>query len=275
LAFDLAERAEFIRIARHVARTEVMPRFRQLDPGQISTKSGPQDLVTEADLACEAALTRAFALAFPTAFVIGEEAVSAGTVSLDALPGQARVIVIDPIDGTWPFARGQCGFGMILSVIEAGEVVFGLHLDPVMDDWIWAAPGEGAHWARDGGTRRLACGPDRPLSERVGFLPLGLFPKSDQHKLAALMPEFSRVLSLRCSAHEYRMLAEGGVDFCLSGNLNVWDHAAGALIVTEAGGKVAMLDGSPYRPELRQGALLSANSAATWAELADMVSFLR
>ena len=56
-----------------IAEAEIMPRFRRLDPGQIAAKSGPMDLVTEADTSAEAMITRALQSAFPSAVIVGEE----------------------------------------------------------------------------------------------------------------------------------------------------------------------------------------------------------
>ena len=59
---------------RDVARTEIMPQFRRLSPGDIDAKSGPDDLVTVADRAAEAALAAALVPLFPGAEMVGEEA---------------------------------------------------------------------------------------------------------------------------------------------------------------------------------------------------------
>jgi len=72
--FSRAQRAVILNLVRRAARTEIMPRFRQLDAGQISAKSGPLDLVTEADTAAEAMIARGLQTAFPRAVIVGEEA---------------------------------------------------------------------------------------------------------------------------------------------------------------------------------------------------------
>ena len=70
------------------------------------------------------------------------------------------------------------------------------------------------------------------------------------------------------------MLAQGHVDFVLSGRLTPWDHAAGALVVQQAGGVSTMLDGSIYSATQRNGYLLSALNASTWSEIQQALSFL-
>ncbi len=274
MPFDPKDAAELIRIARHVARTEVMTRFRALDGTQVSTKKDPHDIVTEADTRAETALSAAFAAAFPDAAILGEEAVSANPAFLDVLSGSGRVIVIDPIDGTWNFAAGQTNFGMILSVVEDGKTIFGLHLDPVMDDWIYAHPGGGAHWARQGATHPISTRAILPQDQQIGLYSIALFPSAHRPGMALTGLNFGRILSPRCSAHEYRMLAEGHVDFTMSCILNVWDHAAGTLIAAEAGGHVGLLSGHEYSPRTKEGVLLCAASKPLWDQIADSYSFL-
>jgi fructose-1,6-bisphosphatase/inositol monophosphatase family enzyme len=271
LTLDPAERAELVRIVRDVARAEVLPRWRRVAPIEVAAKSGPQDLVTEADTASEAALTAAIRASFGWD-VVGEESVSADATVLDRLSRPGRVVVVDPIDGTWMYAKGQAGFGMILSVVDDGQVVFGLHMDPVPDDWVWAGLGQGAHWARpDGATKVLRVGPDRPVGQMTGFYTPNLFPERFRAGLAGLIPGFARAMSLRCAAHEYRMIAEGHADFALMATMNAWDHAAGMLLVAEAGGVARLVDGRDYAPALRQGYPLTAATEAGWRRLADLV----
>ncbi|MCU0906992.1 MAG: inositol monophosphatase [Rhodobacteraceae bacterium] len=274
MTLDPRDAAELIRIARTVAATEVVPRWRRPDPIGVSVKSNPQDLVTEADTAAEAALIVAIRDSFGWD-VVGEEGVSADPAVLGRLGRPGRVVVVDPIDGTWNYAKGQALFGMILAVVEDGQTVWGLHLDPLHDDWVWAGLGQGAHWARaDGVTRALRVSAVSDLAAMQGFVSPNLFPHRSQAALAATLPGFARAMSLRCSAHEYRMLAEGHADFNLSATLHPWDHAAGALMVTEAGGVARLLDGTPYGPALREGFCLAAATEAGWNRLAQVFAVL-
>jgi fructose-1,6-bisphosphatase/inositol monophosphatase family enzyme len=206
--------------------------------------------------------------------VVGEEAVAADARVLDRLAGAQRAIVIDPIDGTWNFAHGLATFGVILSVIEDGATVFGLLYDPLGDDWMMAHRGGGAWFVRPGATP-MPCHVSKPapIAETSGMLPLHMFDRPVQQRLAAAIPEFGRIGGLRCSCHEYRLLAQGGFDFCLSASLNVWDHAAGVLIHAEAGGFAALIDGEPYSPLMRSGSLLVAPDKASWEAVRAQLGF--
>ncbi len=270
------ERASIIEVVRDVARTEITPHFRNLDLAAIDSKSAPDDLVTIADRAAEAAMTERFSKIFPDASIIGEEAVSADKSLLDKVDGPGQCIVIDPIDGTWNFAHGIATYGVIIAVIEDGKTVFGMLYDPSFDDWVWAGYGDGAHYTRgDGRTTHLSL-PEPPvaLNDTFGFVGMFLYNKSDQAVIAKELPRFRRAVTLRTACHEYRHLAMGNAAFCLNGMLNVWDHAAGVLIYQEAGGVARLLDGSEYHPTMTTGRLLTAQSKRLWKDLSEIFEAL-
>lgn len=259
-----AERTALIEAVRTAARDHVLPRFRALAPAEIATKTAADDLVTAADLAAEASLTDAVAGIFPGALVVGEEAAAADPDLPSRLAGAEVAVILDPVDGTWNYANGLSVFGMILSVVREGRTVFGLHYDPLNDDWVEAGLGTGA-WLHHKGRHplRLAPRPPRPARELFGMIPIWLFDADRRAAMFEAERRLARVGSLRCSCHEYRLLAQGSVDFLLSASAKPWDHAAGVLIATEAGGRAEMLDASAYRPGSSQGSLLAARDQST------------
>ncbi len=274
-AVSPAQRTQIINIVRRAARAEIMPRFRRLSDGDIRTKSRADDLVTDADTKAEAMIARALQIAFPSALVIGEEAVSANPSLLDGIAEAQLAFHIDPVDGTWNFANGLALFGVIIAATRYGKPVFGLIYDPVNDDWAIADEEMLPQLQRPfGAARDLKVAMGKPIEELSGIIPLGLFPKDKQAELAATFPSFSRVSTLRCSAHEYRMLAQGNFDFSLTGLLHPWDHAAGALIAQRAGAHVEMLDGGEYSAARQTGHLLIAPDKVTWNKLKKVFSFL-
>lgn len=274
-ALTTAQQAHVINILRRASRAEVMPRFRNLAASDIAAKSGPNDLVTAADLAAEAMITRALRQLFPSALIVGEEAVASDPSLSDKIADAPLAFLIEPVDGTWNFAHGLSMFGMILCVTRFGKPAFGVIYDPTNDDWVIAdseSPTrlEGPLKA----PRDLRVSMGKPIETMSGYIPLGVFPMDQRIKLAATLPGFGRVNSLRCSAHEYRMVAQGNTDFVLSGSLHPWDHAAGALICAQAGGHVEMLSGGPYDATLKNGYLLAAPDKTTWNRLRKVFSFL-
>ena len=270
-----AQQQHVLNIVRRAAKAEILPRFRALDQSEIATKSRRDDLVTAADIAAEEMITRALRLAFPDALVLGEEAVSKNPALLKQIADAPLAFIIDPVDGTWNFAHGLAVFGVILAVTHFGTPVFGLIYDPVADDWA-IADTEGAP-RLDGplGTKRLLKAPmGKPIENLSGHIPLNLFPPAQKARLAVTLPGFARTEALRCSAHEYRMVAQGHTDFVLTASLNPWDHAAGALICARAGCHVEMLDGGPYTAARHEGYLLTAPDRTTWNKLRKVFDFL-
>lgn len=267
---EIADR--LIDIVRNAARVEILPHFRNLAAGSIEAKTDPSDLVTIADRAAEARITREVASLLPQAMIIGEEAVSANPALLQGLATAELAVLVDPIDGTWNFVGGSSLFGVILAVVEGGRTTFGLLYDPVNDGWVTAHAGEGAfRFDREGRRERLRIHPEEMRS--AAFMPLGQFDPQTQRALFSRFTDVARLSSLYCSCHEYWLLAHGAADFGVSAMLNPWDHAAGELIIREAGGHAAMLDGSPYRPGISQGKnLLVARSPALWKTVRDQLA---
>ena len=274
-ALSPAQRRQIINIVRRAARAEIMPRFRHLSDGEVRTKSRADDLVTDADTRAEAMITRALQIAFPSALVIGEEAVASKPAALEGIAEAQLAFVIDPVDGTWNFAHGLPMFGVIVAATRYGKPVFGLIYDPVADDWAVADEEMTPQLQRPiGAAKELKVAMGKPLEELSGIIPLHLFPKDHRAQLAASFPSFARVNTLRCSAHEYRMLAQGYIDFSLTALLHPWDHAAGALIAQRAGAHVEMLDGGDYSATRHAGHLLIAPDKVTWNKLKKIFSFL-
>ncbi len=251
-----------VEVVRHAARTEIMPLFRALPDGAVETKSGPDDLVTIADRRAEAAIAAAVADLMPGAAVVGEEAAAADPAILSRIGQPGTCVIIDPIDGTGNYTRGLATFGVILAVTVDGTTQFGLLYDPVLDDWVLATRGGGAWFCRPGAApRRLALAGARPAHRAQGFLSVGLFARTAHAPLHALRPSEGRMDDLYCSCHEYRQVALGQSDFIVTGGLKPWDHAAGVLAVTEAGGTAMLSDGRPYVPSLHVGHLVTGAAA--------------
>jgi fructose-1,6-bisphosphatase/inositol monophosphatase family enzyme len=271
-----SQRATLVNLVRRASRTEILPRFRALGAHQIDTKTGPQDLVTDADKAAEKMIARGILRMFPNALIIGEEAISEDASALEKIGGAEQTFTIDPVDGTWNFANGLSTFGVIISMLRFGRPVFGLLYDPVMDDFIIAdetCPAEMVMPRRP--ARRLFASKGGALDSLTGYAAVDLLPDDKRRKFAALLPDFSRAMTIRCACHEARMMAQGNVDFLFATKLTPWDHAAGAIIARQAGAHVALLDGSEYTATAPASAyLLMASDAATWGRVRDHFAFL-
>ena len=270
------QRDAIIEIVRAAARDCILPRFQRLAPADVSTKSGPSDLVTLADTEAEAQMTAALRDLLPAAVVVGEEAIAADPALRGSIGTADLAVILDPVDGTWNFAKGLPLFGVILAVTVRGVPVLGVLYEPVMDDWIIAtAEGPAELVMADGTTRTLRTSTQTKQGAMVGYVPLGLMPRKHREAMVAEFPEFGRITSLRCACHEYRMVTLGHAEFALSGPTpHAWDHAAGVLCVQRAGGVARMLDGSDYHAGVTKGYVLAAASGPVWDRLAAQFGFL-
>ena len=266
--FTLAAATEVAALLREVARTEIMPRFRNLESRDIRTKSGPLDLVTEADEAAERAISAGLSLRFPGCAVIGEEAASADMSVVEAIATAELAFVVDPVDGTANYAAGLPLFGCMAAAIMRGEVVAAMIHDPVGGDTAMALRGEGA-WTEtpDGRRTDLRVAPPVPVAEMSGSVSWRYLPPDLKHFVCCNLPRVAASFDHRCAAHQYRLLASGHCHYMLFNRLLPWDHAPGWLLHQEAGGFSAQFDGTPYRPTALSGGLICTADEASYHAL--------
>ncbi len=255
-------------LLRAAARTEIMPRFRRLEPADIRAKSGPLDLVTEADEAAERMITKGLHELFGGCHVVGEEAAAADPSLLENIDAADLLFVVDPVDGTSNYAAGLPLFGTMAAALVRGEIVASVIHDPVGDDTAFALRGEGA-WieAPDGRRQDLRVAPPVPLNEMSGAASWRYLPEPLRSRVCANLPKVGAVFDLRCAAHQYRMLAGGHCHFMLFNRLLPWDHAPGWLLHREAGGFSAQFDHLPYRPAIMRGGLICTPDEGSFHEL--------
>ena len=260
--------ADIIQLVRAVARTEIMPRFRNLAAADINTKSGPLDLVTIADEQAEIHLTQAFNTLFPGCTVIGEEAATRNPALLTQIATTPLCLIVDPIDGTYNYASGLPLFGVIVAVVEAGRTVAAVIHDPVGDDTACAMAGQGAWLETPSGARtRLHVAPPVPPAQMSGSVSWRYMPEPARTTVCNRLPRLAAAWDYRCAAHQYRLTAAGHCHFSVYNRLLPWDHAAGVLLHQEAGGYAARLDGTAYTPTETEGGLICAPDRASYDAL--------
>ena len=247
------------------AATAVLPRYKALAKADIRQKTGPNDLVTEADLHCQAILTETLGKLFPEAAIVGEEGGGMEAEACAAIAAAEWCWVIDPLDGTHNFAHSRTGFAVMVALVHRGETVGAWIHDPLAGETYVAARGEGA-WNRD---RRLAAAKPGPLKQMTGVLYVGARRAPALHaRLKGMTDELGPMSFQRSAGAEYIGLAAGRIHYAIFTRLLPWDHAPGVLLFREAGGHAAYWDGEPYRPSQdRPVPLLMAPSEAAWREL--------
>jgi myo-inositol-1(or 4)-monophosphatase len=224
--------------------------FGEVEQLQVSVK-GPSDFVSSADLKAEKILKAELGKARPGyGFLLEESGASSGSDTHHRW-------IIDPLDGTTNFLHGIPHWAISIALERDGEVVAGLVYEPLRDEVFWAEKGAGA-FVND---RRLRVSARRNLAESV--IGTGIpFRGHGQHEpylktLGAVMAATSGVRRAGSAALDLAYVAAGRFDGFWEFGLQIWDIAAGILLVREAGGYVTDLSGG--HAMLATGDVLAAN----------------
>ena len=257
-------------LMRETAATELLPRFRSLAKEDIRLK-GPGDFVTVADVAAEQRLASGLAKILPGVPVVGEESVEnePDLVDLIARPGES-CWVVDPLDGTANFASGKDRFAIIVCLVRDTVAVGGWILDLPTGRMAMAVKGEGA--ILDGAPVRRP----KPARPPIGFVGYKVKKEFDRQLPPAKRRTLGRVSTLNCAGAEYHEILAGRADFNLYRMTKPWDHAAGTLMIAEAGGEAQRFDGKPYAPaQPINGGLITAIHPQTLAQVRTLFEAVR
>lgn len=255
---------------RKAAAAEVTPRFRQLAQGDVVEKSGPHDVVTVADRRAEEQLTADLPALLPGSVVVGEEAVHADPAIYEAIGGEAPVWIVDPVDGTRQFVNGDPGFCMLVALSVGGRIQASWTFAPALDEFAVAVRGKGA---RLDGRRLTAGSPDAGKALEVATSHPDFTTEEQKHALLGLRTEGVRPRPCGSAGLEYLAIAKGELDAVAFSWELAWDHAAGLLLVEEAGGASLTLSGEPFR--MAGGNALpftAARDAATARRVVDLLA---
>jgi fructose-1,6-bisphosphatase/inositol monophosphatase family enzyme len=239
-----------LRLMQDVAEEVITPRFRALQSHEIEEKN-PGDLVTIADQESEELLTAALTEAYPDAVVLGEEAYAHDPGLLDRFNTADHAFTVDPVDGTKNFVLGSADHAVMVGEVRGGEVVRG---------WIWQPQHEAAYVAERGaGAFRNG--------ERLTVAQDGVAPYRTARRqwVGRELPGLGTLeLSWACCGVDYPHLVAGDARALVYNHSRPWDHLAGSLLVTEAGGWIGTIDGAPFAPQRLGGGLVSAPDRETY-----------
>lgn len=214
----------------------------QFTPTDLTFKS-PKDLVTQTDTRVETFLVKKIRAAFPNHEILGEET---GTT-----PGTSDCRwIIDPIDGTTSFVHNQPFYAVSIGLETAGELSAGAVYAPALEQLFWAEKGKGAFLNDD----RIGVSHTRELEQSVmatGFacLRAGVADNNLAH-FNRIVPRLRDVRRYGSAALDLCYTACGRLDGYWEMNLNLFDIAAGTLILREAGGLVTDFTGNQRFPEM-------------------------
>ncbi len=253
-------------ILAECAERYILPRYKALEDHQISTKSGPRDLVTQADIDVEAHLERVLPDLLPGSVVIGEEGISRGDKLVDILDDDTQKIwIVDPVDGTSNFVHHKREFGIMLGCVINGVTEYSWIYDVLGGTCAVTERGSGAYF----GEERLSVTLENDPKDLLGHINTRFFPKEYREELRGAGKAFKSCESLHCAAHEYLRIAQGKAHFSVYSRLKPWDHIPGALMVEEAGGLIKQWNGETYSPHVRDAGIIVANNEDCWANVRD------
>ena len=225
-----------------------------LDLDQIRvTEKRRNDFVTEIDQAAERAIVEVLLKAYPTHAVLAEES----GASANLQENNEFVWIIDPLDGTTNFIHGFPQYCVSIALQQRGLTTQAVVFDPTRNDLFIASKGDGAY-LNDKRLRVSKC--DKMADSLIGTG----FPFRNLEKLDEYLQMF-KLVTEKCqglrrpgsAALDLAYVAAGRLDGFFEKGLSSWDMAAGALLITEAGGIIG--DFSGEQSYLEKGDVIAGN----------------
>ena len=224
---------QLLDIVKVVAQREIVPRYLKV----AHERKVDGSIITAADTAAQQALSEGLH-ALNGCPVLGEEMTPAEQRALWA-HRDTGLWVLDPVDGTSNFANGLPYFAVSVAFYQNGRPIMGTVYAPEANELFWAEAGKGA----------FLNGERLPIKERVptslNHAMAGVDLKRLKPKLASALaasPPYVSQRNFGSSALDWCYVAAGRLDIYLHGGQKLWDYAAGALILEEAGGALCTLE---------------------------------
>ena len=194
--------------------------FGEIEKLQVS-KKGPADFVTNADLKAEKIIIEELKKAKPHYSVISEEN------GFENNKDKNNTWIIDPIDGTVNFLHGIPHFAISIALKLDDEIISGLIFDPIKNEMFYAEKNSGAFF----NNHRIKVSKKNEINDC-------LFVTGGKIKNEPDLP----YRKSGCASLDLAYVASGRYDGYFQNNLNLWDVAAGIILVKEAGGIINQLD---------------------------------
>lgn len=213
---------------------------------QVKTKRNPADLVTRADRMAEEIIVRRVQTQFPDHGVLAEE----GTVQRDG----AYRWIIDPLDGTTNFVHGIPWFAVSIGLEHAGQIIVGVVYHPGMDEMFIAERGRGARLEHGHQQQPIRVSDFTHVADAIVATGLPLDVRETGRNAAEIAKLAQVAIELRimgAAALHLAYVAAGRLAAFWEPGLNLWDVAAGSLLVEEAGGRITDMRGGPFHLKCR------------------------
>lgn len=226
-------------------------------------EKSPANLVTEADDASQAAIFEFIRGRYPDHGFLGEE-------GLDLGQGESGCRwIIDPLDGTSNYVHRFPYYAVSIGLERDGQLTVGAIFDPNRNEMFAAALGRGA--TLNG--QPVSPSPTAEIADAMCMASLPVRAKQEHpavRRFLRVLDEAQTVQRTGSAALNLCCVACGRIDAFWSSSLKPWDQAAGALIVTEAGGRVSRSNGAPFDVNLPD--LLSTNGTRLHSTLQRLLS---
>ena len=210
----------------------------ELDQLRVGRK-GPNDFVTEVDQAAEQAIVDVLRAAYPDHAILAEESGASSNLRDE----NENVWIIDPLDGTTNFIHGFPQYAISIALQQRGQITQAVIYDPTRNELFTATKGAGAFM----NDKRLRVAKRDKLADALigtGFPYSDLSALDEYVKMFHVMTQKSAGLRRPgAAALDLAYVAAGRLDGFFEKNLKPWDMAAGALLVSEAGGIIANFSG--------------------------------
>ena len=190
--------------------------FGEIEKLQVS-KKGPRDFVTNSDLKVEKIIIEELKKARPNFSIISEES------GVENNKDKKNIWIIDPIDGTINFLHGIPHFAISIALKKNDEIISGIIYDPIKDEMFFAEKNNGAYF----NNQRIRVSSKNDMNDCL-FATGG----KTSDKLDFLTRRSG------CAALDMAYIASGRYDGYFQNNLNLWDIAAGIVLIKEAGGEI-------------------------------------
>ena len=213
---------------------------------EIHDKGARENLVTSSDLAVQHCLTEKLSKLLPGSGFLCEEE------DMADYSGHEAVWVIDPIDGTANYARGNENCCISVALVRRGEPSMGVVYSPLRGELYWAEKGKGAFC--NGRPIHVS---DRPFEQGLLFTAMSIYRKEFAKTCSDIIYDLymtcNDVRRTGSAAVELCLLAAGYAELFFEMRLMPWDYAAASLVLLEAGGSICGFDGTfpaPFKPLL-------------------------
>ena len=194
--------------------------FGEIEKLQVS-KKGPSDFVTNSDLKVEKIIIEELKKAKPNYSIISEEK------GIENNKDENNTWILDPVDGTVNFLHGIPHFAISIALKSENEIVSGLIFDPIKNEIFYAEKNNGAFF----NNQRIRVSKKNDIEEC-------LFVTGGKIKKELSIP----YRKSGCAALDMAYVAAGRYDGYFQNDLNIWDIAAGIVLIKEAGGIINDID---------------------------------